>query len=105
MLELWHQAVSSAIGDGGYSFVRGVGEMTWALRQAPGVEELMAFESRINHFAVEFPQVLLCLYDLWRFSGDMIIDAVKTHPKILVKGVVVENPYYLEPDEFLAARA
>jgi hypothetical protein len=105
MLELWRQAVSSAIGDGGYSFVRGVGEMTWALRQAPGVEELMTFESRINDFAVQFPQVLLCLYDLWRFSGEMIIDAVKTHPKILVKGVVVENPYYLEPDEFLAARA
>jgi MEDS: MEthanogen/methylotroph, DcmR Sensory domain len=105
MLALWQEAVSSALDDGGYSFVRGVGEMTWALREAPGVDELMLFESRINHFAVQFPQVLLCLYDLWRFSGEMIIDAVKTHPKILVKGVVVENPYYLEPDEFLAARA
>ena len=74
-------------------------------KKTVSVDELMTFESRINDFAVEFPQVLLCLYDLWRFSGEMIIDAVKTHPKILVKGVVVENPYYLEPDEFLAARA
>lgn len=105
MLELWHDAVSSALDDGGFSFVRGVGEMSWALREEPGVDELMVFESRINHFAVLFPQVLLCLYDLWRFSGEMIIDAVKTHPKILVKGMLVENPYYLEPDEFLASRS
>lgn len=105
MLELWHDAVSSALDEGGFSFVRGVGEMSWALRQAPGVDELMVFEARINHFAVQFPQVLLCLYDLWRFSGEMIIDAVKTHPKILVSGMVVENPHYLEPDEFLASRS
>lgn len=104
MLELWHEAVSSALNDGGFSFVRGVGEMSWALGQEPRVDELMVFESRINRFAVQFPQVLLCLYDLWRFSGEMIIDAVKTHPKVVVSGMVVENPYYLEPDEFLASR-
>ena len=52
-----------------------------------------------------FPQVNLCLYDLTRCSGDLIMDVLKTHPKALLGGMVIDNPYYLEPDEFLASRA
>jgi hypothetical protein len=33
----------------------------------------------------------------------MVVDLLKTHPKVVVSGVVVENPYCLTPDEFLAA--
>jgi hypothetical protein len=29
---------------------------------------------------------------------------VKTHPKALLGGMVIDNPYYLDPDEFLASR-
>ena len=28
-----------------------------------------------------------------------------THPRMLVGGMVIENPYYLSPDEFLARTA
>jgi hypothetical protein len=79
--------------------------MTWALRQAPGVEELVGYESELNRFLPRYPQVILCLYDLERFSGDIIIDVLKTHPRVLLGGMVLDNPYYLEPDEFLAVRS
>jgi hypothetical protein len=79
--------------------------MTWALRQAPGVEELVIYESELNRFLPRYPQVILCLYDLERFSGEIIIDLLKTHPKVLLGSMVVENPHYLEPDEFLAVRS
>jgi hypothetical protein len=32
------------------------------------------------------------------------VDVLKTHPKVLIGGMVLDNPYYLEPDEFLAKR-
>ena len=48
--------------------------------------------------------MILCLYDLDRFDGDVLVDILKTHPKVLVGGMVLDNPYYLEPAEFLAAR-
>ena len=32
----------------------------------------------------------------------MIIDIVRTHPLMLVGGVLQENPFYVPPDEFLA---
>jgi hypothetical protein len=49
--------------------------------------------------------VILCLYELDQFSGEVLVDVLKTHPKVLLGGMVLDNPYYLEPDEFLATRA
>ena len=82
--------------------VRSVGEMTWALRDARGVDQLVSYESELNRFLPRYPQVILCLYDVERFGGDIILDMLKTHPKVLLNGMVLDNPYYLEPDEFLA---
>jgi hypothetical protein len=104
MLAFWEDFVGPAV-TGRFSFARSVGEMTWALRQAPGVEELVGYESELNRFLPRYPQVILCLYDLDRFGGEVIIDIVKTHPRILLGGMVVDNPNYLEPDEFLAVRS
>jgi hypothetical protein len=106
MLDFWHETVSAALGADGFSFVRSVGDTTWALREEPGtVDQLIVYESRLNRFLPLYPQVILCLYDIERLSGEMIVDVVKTHPRLLVQGAVVENPDYLEPDEFLAARS
>jgi hypothetical protein len=66
------------------------------------VEELCAYEAKINRFAPMYPQILLCLYDLERFTGDVIVDVLKTHPKVLIGNMVIENPFYVAPDEFLA---
>jgi hypothetical protein len=101
MLEFWESSIGGALA-GGFGFARAVGEMTWALRQMPGVEELVGYESRLNRYLPRYPQVVLCLYELDRFSGEVLVDILKTHPKVLLAGMVIDNPYYLEPDEFLA---
>jgi hypothetical protein len=103
MLAFWDLSVGGAMADG-YSFARAVGEMTWALRQLPGVEELVGYEARLNDFLPRYPQVILCLYALDGFSGEVLVDVLKTHPKVLLAGMVLDNPYYLEPAEFLATR-
>ncbi len=103
MLAFWEVVVGAAIG-AGYPFSRAVGEMTWALRQMPGVEDLVEYEANLNLFLPRFPQVILCLYDLERFDGEILVDILKTHPRVLVAGMVLDNPYYLEPAEFLASR-
>jgi hypothetical protein len=76
--------------------------MTWSLRDLPGVHELAAYESQLNEFMPRYPQVILCLYDIDQFGGGIVVDMIKTHPKILMSSMVVENPFYLTPDEFLA---
>jgi hypothetical protein len=103
MLDFWDTSISAAF-NGGFGFARAVGEMTWALSKLPGVDELMQYEARLNRFLPRYPQVILCLYELGRFSGEVLVDALKTHPKVLIGGMVLRNPYYLDPDEYLARR-
>ena len=100
MLTFWTEGMVKAEVEG-YSFCRLVGEMTWALRDAPGVEHLVGYESELNRVTACYPVVVLCLYDLDRFSGEVVVNIVKTHPQVLIQGILVENPYYLGPDEFL----
>ena len=83
---------------------RNIGDMSWAHRNESVVSDLMGYESELNRIMSNFPQVNLCLYDLTRCSGDLIMDVLKTHPKALLGGMVIDNPYYLDPDEFLASR-
>ena len=104
MLTFWTESMVKAEVEG-YSFCRLVGEMTWALRDAPGVEHLVSYESELNRVTSSYPVVVLCLYDLDRFSGEVVVNIVKTHPQVLIQGILVENPYYVGPDEFLSSGA
>jgi hypothetical protein len=104
MLDFWEAGVGDAVRRSGYTFVRAVGEMTWALRDLPGVEDLVRYEARLNRFLPRYPQVILCLYDLERFTdGQVLMELLRTHPKVLMSGQLLENPWYVEPEEFAVA--
>jgi hypothetical protein len=100
MLTFWTESMIKAEIEG-YTFCRLVGEMTWALRDAPGVEHLIGYEWELNRRTASSPVVVLCLYDLDLFSGEVVVNIVKTHPQVLVQGLLVENPYYVGADASL----
>jgi hypothetical protein len=104
MLKFWEAKARQSPFNDGTGLARNVGDMSWAHRSEDAVAELIGYESELNRIMSNFPQVNLCLYDLTRCSGDLIMDVLKTHPKALLGGMVIDNPYYLEPDEFLATR-
>jgi len=74
------------------------------LETMPGVENLVTYEFELNDFLKEYPAVIVCLYELGRFSGEMLVEVLKTHPKVILGGIVLENPYYLDHAEYLASR-
>jgi hypothetical protein len=99
------QSMSRVIREEGYTVARVSGDAAFAvIETCPVVDELMAYEAKVNWFAPRYPQILLCLYDLELFTGELVIDVLKTHPKVLLNNMVVENPYYVKPEEFLATR-
>ena len=104
MIKFWDESVGAAISSGRFRFARAVGEMSWALRNLPKVEELIGYESELNRFLPRYPQWFMCLYDLETFGGAILVDLLRTHPKLLLGGMLLENPHYLSPDEFLAQR-
>jgi hypothetical protein len=86
----------------GYAGARLAGEMTWAKRGNPGSENLAEYECRINVLVRTVPTTALCQYDAQRFDGATLYDILSVHPMMIVHGQVVRNPYYIEPEVFLA---
>jgi hypothetical protein len=96
----WKAVIADAMYAGQFDVVRAA--ETWSRRDVvPDLNELLMLESEMNQYLPLFPQVIVCLYDIDRFGGGALINLVKTHPRMLVGGVVIENPYLLTPDEVL----
>ncbi len=85
--------------------IRATAEMTWALDDVPGVENLMAYESRLNYFIPGKPWISICMYNVTKFSGDMIMKVLRTHPYTVSGGIISQNPFFVNPDEWLAKNA
>jgi hypothetical protein len=85
----------------GFPRTRLVGHMEWALEDRPGVENLLEYEARVNHVLASHRQPAVCTYDVTRFPGHIMLDVLRTHPLVVVNGVLQENPFFVPPDEFL----
>jgi hypothetical protein len=81
--------------------VRTLGEMSWALRNLPGTDELAEYECMVNELCTTYGCTLACAYDVNKFNARVLADAFATHSHIVLNGVIHENPHYLPPEEFL----
>lgn len=98
-------AVDAVIEEGralGFERHRLSGNMGWALLDRPGTEQLIEYEVRINEVLARTRQPAVCIYDITRLSGALVMDILRSHPLTLVGGVVHENPLYAPPARFLA---
>jgi hypothetical protein len=85
----------------GYSGARVSGEMAWALEGLPGSDRVMEYESLGDIVLKPNPVTVICQYDARKFDGITLLNCLKVHPYMIVKGQVVQNPYYLSHDEFM----
>jgi hypothetical protein len=85
----------------GASLTRLVANMEWALENRPGVHEIVEYESRLNLVLPRYNDPVICTYDLARFGGEIILDILRTHPLVIIGGILHENPFFVPPDEFL----
>lgn len=104
MIDYWDGWATKSLAGGGFPLVRAVGEVTGAVIEVMGVNNLVRYESELNRFAPRHRQVLFCLYDLDQFRGDLLYEILKTHPRVLIGSTVLENLYYVPPDEFVAGQ-
>lgn len=95
-------AVLAAGRAAGYPRSRIMGNMDWVFEKIPGSEQLMEYEARVNEVLSRTRQPAICVYDLNRLSGTMMMDILRAHPLTLVGGVVHENPFFTPPDQLLS---
>jgi DcmR-like sensory protein len=85
----------------GFPLTRLVAHMEWATLDRPGVEDLAEYETRLNYILPKYDDPVICTYDLARFSSRVAFDILRTHPVVIVGGVLQENPFFVPPDQFL----
>ena len=85
----------------GYSLTRIVASMEWALLDKPGVEDLLEYETRVNYVLPKYNDVAICVYDLSKFSARVAINIMRSHPVVIIGGVLQENPFFVPPDQLL----
>ena len=44
---------------------------------------------------------MICNYDLSKFSATVAMEIMRTHPLVIIGGLLRENPFFVPPDQFL----
>jgi hypothetical protein len=85
----------------GYALTRLVAHMEWALLDKPGVNDLVEYETRLNYVLPKYDDPVICTYDLSKFGATVAMDIMRTHPVVIIGGILQENPFFVPPDQFL----
>ena len=84
------------------SGARVIGEMTPEIEHVPGGSRLLEYESKVSLLLKKFPINAVCQYDARSFDGSTIMDVLKVHPYMIIRGSVVRNPFFIQPEEYLS---
>jgi hypothetical protein len=85
----------------GFAKTRFVAQMEWALVDMPGIDDMIEFETRVNYVVPKYGDPVICAYDLSKFAATTVMFALRTHPVVIIGGLLQENPFYVDPDELL----
>lgn len=82
--------------------MRLVGQMGWILTKPPGIEQLVAYEATVNEVLNRGKTPTVCVYDVRKLNGSLMMDLLRAHPLTIMNGVLHENPFYTPAEELLA---
>lgn len=88
----------------GFPLTRFVTDMEWALEAGLDANALLEYEATANGAWMQFDgpvNPVICCYNLTRFTADVIVDVIRTHPMVIIGGLLRENPFFVPPEEFL----
>ena len=78
----------------GYPRILLTGEMDWYFSGEKGVEEIHAYEYRLNALLDEYPNsTIVCQYDISRFDAEATLAACCTHPIVQIRGRLSQGFY------------
>jgi hypothetical protein len=69
--------------------------MEWALKGS--LDQLADYEMTSN-FAPLNGDVAICTYQLEQWGGRLLVSALRSHPLVILGGLLHENPFYAPPN-------
>jgi hypothetical protein len=100
MLALIEEQLQSGAAPGS-RHIRLLAHMEWSLLDKPGVADLLEYETRLNYVIPKYDDPVICTYDLSKFGASVVMDTLRTHPIVIIGGLLQENPFFVPPDQLL----
>lgn len=100
-IAFWEERTKELVSGGRYPLIRLLGELSWLDRSATPREAIVRYESWADRFVSRYPITILCLYDLRRMGSSVLMDLLRTHPRLLLGGLLLENPHHVSGDDFV----
>jgi MEDS: MEthanogen/methylotroph, DcmR Sensory domain len=86
----------------GYALTRLSGHhMDWLFLDKPATYNLVEYEARLNHVLSKYNSPVICNYNPSKFGATVAMDIMRTHPLVIIGGLLRENPFFVPPEQFL----
>lgn len=86
----------------GYARTKLVGHhLDWLFRDPVAVKNLVKYEARLNGLLAKYDVPVVCVYDSSKFGASVALDIMRTHPLVIIGGLLRQNPFYVPPEQFL----
>jgi hypothetical protein len=100
MLRLVPQILTSGR-DLGFRMTRLIAHAEHVMKDANDADAFIEYESRLNYILPKYPDAVVCTYDLDRINAGYVMDVLRTHPLVVLGGLLQENRFFVPPDQFL----
>jgi hypothetical protein len=95
------QRVLDGSADLGFAMTRLSAHVDWVVSGWSGGNDWLEYETRLNQLLPRYSDPVICTYDSNTLGAGMALDVLRTHPMVVIGGILQENPFFVPPDEFL----
>jgi len=100
MLALVREVLDSSA-DLGFSLTRLSAHVDWVVANWSSANDWVEYETRLNQLLPRYDDPVICAYDCDTLGAGMAMDVLRTHPVVIIGGMLQENPFFVQPDELL----
>ncbi|QOG23440.1 hypothetical protein FOM02_45580 [Bradyrhizobium sp. SEMIA] len=85
----------------GFPLTRMIAHPETALDNWESRNDWAEYEMRLNSALSNFDDAVICTFDVNLLTTALAIDILRTHPVVVIGGVLVENTFFSKPEDFL----
>jgi len=100
MLDLIQQVLRNGAALG-FPLTRLIAHAETALDSWVSRNDWAEYEMRLNGVLSNFDDAVICTFDVNLLNTALAIDILRTHPVVVMGGVLVENSFFTNPEDFL----
>jgi MEDS: MEthanogen/methylotroph, DcmR Sensory domain len=87
--------------ESGFRLTRFIVDMEWPPGSGPGVEDVVRYQQRIEALRPMYDDVIVSTYDCGKFGAGIVMDILRTHPIVIIGGILQKNPFFVSPADFM----